>query len=61
MKGIDQDQLSEYHGSSLEVDSLPAAVVESLYVEQSRLNVSCGLRHRPLKVGEEGWVVQGPF
>jgi hypothetical protein len=61
MQCVDQDQLGNDDRSPLEVDCLPAVVVEVLHIQQGRLDVCGSLRHEPLKVGEEWGIVQSPF
>lgn len=61
MQCVDQDQFGDDDGSPLEVDGLPAVVVEILHIQQGRLDVCSSLRHEPFKVGEEWRVVQSPF
>ncbi len=43
MKSIDQNKLRDNDSRSLEVDGLPAVVIEILDVEQRRLNIRSSL------------------
>jgi hypothetical protein len=61
MQCIDEHQLSNNDSCALKVDGLPAVVFEVLDVEKCRLDVSRCLGEEPLKVGEEGRVVERPF
>lgn len=61
MQSVDQNQFSEDDGSALEVDGLPAVIAQVFHVKQASVSICGGLRQEPLKVGEEGRIVKGPF
>jgi hypothetical protein len=61
MKSIDQDQFGNDYCGPLKVDSLPAVVLQGLYIEQFSIDIGCDLGHEPLKIGEKRRIVQSPF
>lgn len=61
MQSVDENQFSEDDSSALEVDGLPAVIAQVFHVEQASVSIWGGLRQEPLKVGEEGRIVKGPF
>lgn len=61
MECINQDQLSDNHGGSLEVDGLPAVIVQGLDIQQSWFDMGCDLGQEPLKVSEKRGIVKSPF
>lgn len=61
LQSIHQEQLGYNDRESLEVDRLPAIVVEVDYSHHGRVDQSREMGQKPLEVGEEGRVVEGPF
>lgn len=61
MQGVNQDQLCENDGCALEVDGLPALIVEVVDLDHLWVDELGGLGEDPFEVGEEGRVVESPF
>ena len=61
MQSVDQNQFSEDDSSALKVDGLPAVIAQVFHVKQASVNICGGLRQKPLKVGEKGRIIKGPF
>jgi hypothetical protein len=61
MQGVNQNQLSGDHSCTLEIDSLPAVVLECFHIEQCRIGIRRDLGHKPLKVRKERRIVERPF
>ena len=61
VQSIQQDKLAHDNGGPLEVDCLPAGVVQVGDVQHQGVCELGQLREEPLKVGEERGVVESPF
>lgn len=61
LQRVDQEELSDDDSKPLEVYCLPAIVLDIVHLEHGWINQLRDLRHDPLEVGEEGWVVERPF
>jgi hypothetical protein len=61
MQSVDQDELSDDHCSTLEVNRLPAVVIQVLHVKQTTVDICCSLGQEPLEIRKEGRIVQRPF
>lgn len=61
LEGEDQDQLGYNDGSPLKVDGLPAIISEVVYAQHGGVKESRDVGKKPLEIGEEGGVVEGPF
>jgi hypothetical protein len=61
MKGVHQHQLANDHSGPLEIDGLPAVIVQGFDMEHYGVDIGSDLRQTPLEVREERGVVEGPF
>lgn len=61
MERVRQQQLRHDDRGPLEVDRLPAIVVEVVDAQHGAVDEARDLGEDPLEVGEEGRVVEGPF
>lgn len=61
MQSIYQYKLSDEHSCPLEVDCLPAVIVQVLNLQHLRVNQLCSLRHGPFEVRKERRVIERPF
>lgn len=61
LEGIDEDELGDDDGGALEVDGLPAVVVEVIQAHHERIDESGDVGEHPFEIGEEGRVVESPF
>lgn len=61
LKRINQEDLSYYDGESLEVDRLPAVILEVVDAEHGWVDQLGNLRHDPFEIGKEGRVIERPF
>lgn len=61
MQSIYQYEFGDENCSPLEVDSLPAVIVQVLNLKHGSICILGGLRHGPLERGEERGIVESPF
>lgn len=61
LQRIDEYKLCSNDSSSLEVDNSPMIIVDIVEPHYCRVDIDCELREEPLKVGKEGWIVEGPL
>ena len=61
MQGVNQDQLCDNDGCALEVDGLPALIIEVVDLDHFWVDEPADLGEEPFEVGKEGRVVESPF
>lgn len=58
---IREHTLSNYYCGPLKVYSLPTSIANISNIEHRMVGILSGLRKKPFKVGEIGWVIKSPF
>ena len=61
MQGINQDQLCDNDGCALEVDGLPALIIEVVDLDHLWVDKPANLGEEPFEVGKKWRVVESPF
>ena len=61
MKRVNQHQLSDDNRCSLEVDRLPAIIIQIIYLQHGLVHQTRDLGEGPFEVCEERWIVESPF
>lgn len=61
LQGVNQEKLRDDDREPLEVDRLPAIISKIVYPHHGRIYQASDVGEQPLKVGEEGRIVESPF